>query len=40
MDTVQPLQEDRTALIQVLGVFPMATSVSKFMAKFQPLCLH
>lgn len=40
MNTVQPLQEDRTPLIQVLRIFAMATPVSKFMAKFQPLRLH
>lgn len=40
MNTVQPLQEDGAALVQVLRVFSMAASVSKLMAKVQPLSLH
>lgn len=40
VDTVQPLQEDRAALVQVLRVLSMATPVGELMAKVQPLGLH
>lgn len=40
MNTVQPLQEDRTALVQVLRVFSVAAAVSKLMAEVQPIGLH
>lgn len=40
MDTVQPLQEDGTALVQVLRVLPVAAAVRKLVSKLQPLRLH
>lgn len=40
MDTVQPLQEHRAALVEVVRILPMATAICKLMAKIQPLCLH
>lgn len=40
MHTVQPLQEDGAALVQVLRVVPMTTAVCKLMTKVQPFCLH
>jgi len=40
MYTVQPLQEDRAALVKVLRVLSVATAVGKLMSKVQPFCLH
>jgi hypothetical protein len=40
MNAVKPLQKHWAALIQVVRVLPMATPVSKLMAKIQPLHLH
>lgn len=37
---VQPLQEDGTALVHVLGIFPMSTAVRKLMSEIQPLSFH
>lgn len=40
VNTVQPLQEDRAALVQVLRVLPVTAAVSKLVPKVQPLRLH
>lgn len=40
VDTVQPLQEDRATLVQVLRVLSVSTPVCELMAKVQPLGLH
>lgn len=40
MNAVQPLQEDRATLVQVLRVFSVAASVGELVAKVQPLRLH
>lgn len=40
MDAVEPLQEHRAALVQVVRILAVATAVSKLVAKIQPLCLH
>lgn len=38
--TVQPLQEDGTALVAVFHAVRMATAVRKLVPELQPLALH
>lgn len=40
VNTVQPLQEDWAALVQVLRVLAVSAAVGKLVAKVQPLCFH
>lgn len=40
MHAIQPLQEDGTALVHVLCIFPMSTAVCKLMTEIQPLSFH
>lgn len=40
MNAVKPLQKHWAALIQIIGVLPMTTTVGKLVAKIQPLHLH
>lgn len=40
VNTVQPLQENRTLLAHIVCVFLVATSVAELMTKVQPFSLH
>lgn len=40
VNTVQPLQEDGAALVQVLRVLPVAAAVRELVAEVQPLRLY
>lgn len=40
MNAVKPLEKHWATLIQVIGVLPMTTPISKLMAKIQPFHLH
>lgn len=40
VNAVQPLQEDRAALVQVVRLLAVATAVRELVAEVQPLSLH
>ena len=40
MHAVEPLQEDGTTFIDVIGCRTLSTAISKFVSKLQPLFFH
>lgn len=40
VNTVQPLQEDRTLLAHIVSILLVATAVPELMTIVQPFCLH